>query len=523
MELSTPFVSKSHPLLRMSDATVHVPFTYEGIQRYFLYKTTLYPGVDAFPFEADTPVDLPTLAQSLHSVARHHSTPLPPCTFQWSSYIASLPSEKAARAWIFREYVFSRIMLFLSHHLPGKSVLHFLDKDRIVPPLFDLQKSNYTTVGSSNLTSDMDITIQGAHSAFVISILEDLYYCLSERYDIPLRCWDIEFYGDFHILKSLYTNVSKFDTRTRVKMLSYAYMSYFRSTHSKSVEQVSPLARLLGSLFLDKLSSSLSVDLVIRRALYEWNDTAKDGVLDRERFYTLFQKAEDIMNLVKPFLHTLPSKKVVSRDMLEGHPYAVDVFDLIAQADIHRAESYVLPSTAVHVVDMEQTKDALYTNNLPDAWISSNARIGVDSFSYIASAIEQLGYLEHYHSLEVSCNKKGIKYWGRLVRALQQASLLSASSSLLDAATELNAFRKSSADTRCLYNIHKLLDRMEKELGTQTRAVSLSTTRRAPRSNATKRSATHRVRSRIRGRALPNLLKQRVALPSVEVGLGREY
>jgi hypothetical protein len=73
----------------------------------------------------------------------------------------------------------------------------------------------------------------------------------------------------------------------------------------------------------------------------------------------------------------------------------------------------------------------MFTDAIPDTWFSSNARIGIDSFGYIISAIEQLGYLEHYHPDDIECNKKGIKYFGRLIRALVQSGLLPETSRLV--------------------------------------------------------------------------------------------
>jgi hypothetical protein len=99
-----------------------------------------------------------------------------------------------------------------------------------------------------------------------------------------------------------------------------------------------------------------------------------------------------------------------------------------------------VPSTAVHVVEFEQKKGGMFTDSLPESWLSSNARIGIDRFGFIISAIEQLGYLEHYHPEDVTCEKKGIKYFGRLIRALVQAELLPETSTLVSDSVQLNIF-----------------------------------------------------------------------------------
>jgi hypothetical protein len=143
------------------------------------------------------------------------------------------------------------------------------------------------------------------------------------------------------------------------------------------------------------------------------------------------------------------------------------MFSTLAHANIHRAESYVLPSTAIHVVEFEQKRIGTSTLGLPDSWFASNARVGIDSFGFLLSAIEQLGYLEHYHySSDVECNKKGIKYFGRYVRALVQGGLLEDASPFTNAYKELNTFRSiKDPYAVCKYNIHELLSDILTRIG----------------------------------------------------------
>jgi hypothetical protein len=207
-------------------------------------------------------------------------------------------------------------------------------------------------------------------------------------------------------------------------------------------------------------------DSIVQQAYNAWRMEAPEGVLDRTRFYKQLGFVEDTSLLLSSFLKQADEGRIESNNVaLEAsgtdvQEFAFAAFQALMIANIHRAESYVLPSTAVHVVEIEQKKkDGM--GGLPESWFASNARIGIDQFGYILSAIEQLGYLEHYHPEGVACNKKGIKYFGRYVRALSKANFLPKDSLFLRTSQELNAFRSTDDPTVvCGQNVHALLQEM---------------------------------------------------------------
>jgi hypothetical protein len=270
-------------------------------------------------------------------------------------------------------------------------------------------------------------------------------------------------------------------------------MSYFRSSH-KDVETVHPLVVYFVNHCLQTfIKTNETADIILRLAHSQYVEEAPDGVLNREYFYKELREVEYSSLLIKPYLKTIGTDgKIVSDNAAittsVGDPAGISftMFSGIMRGNFHRAESYVVPSTAVHVVEFEQKKAGMYTDALPESWLSSNARIGIDTFGFIVSAIEQLGYLEHYHE-DSECNKKGIKYFGRLIRALVQASLLKESSHFTRVAQQLDIYRGSADPTAvCGQDIHQLLDHI------------LNTLRETRNNNASTRRMKQNARRRFR-------------------------
>ncbi len=93
----------------------------------------------------------------------------------------------------------------------------------------------------------------------------------------------------------------------------------------------------------------------------------------------------------------------------------------LGEANLYREENYILPSTVIHVVRCEQAKES---GDSCAPIILKSACCSLSPFVYILSAIEQLGYL--LHNLEhdkVTCNLPAGKYFGRLVRSINKASV----------------------------------------------------------------------------------------------------
>jgi len=470
----------------MGDARVDRRFTYDSVNTYYLWKTNKFPG-ETIPLEKDSFDSIESLVANFQSVAARLGVALSECgvePYTWVKYIGEAADPNAT--WKFREYVFCSSMIFDGKYLAtaDKSLpVKIGEFSREIPSDFSIEEYMFTVIGSSELTSDIDVTIQGPSSSFLISVLEDLFITMNGM-GIPIRCWDLEFYGDFKLLKSVYINFTKFSTYQKLLLLNYALISYFRSTQQSDPSAkpvLSPLAATIVRKFIDQLHLDKTISLgdTTQLAYDNWLRDAPGGKLNRETFYKSIKTVEDYSKVVEKYMKSANTKKISNNIELEKDPKLKTVENLkslaftffigIANGNIHRPESYILPSTAVHVVEFEQRKDGMFSDAIPESWFSTNARIGIDKSGFLLSALEQLGYLEHYHPNKGElCSKKGVKYFGRLLRALVQSKLLDKDSLIVGTSNRFNAFRSSSS-TECPANIHTLLEDLNKQLNAQNK------------------------------------------------------
>jgi hypothetical protein len=459
-------------------------FTFASVKEYYDAKMRIFP-------ESDTPPLTDPGTESVEALALRFeaATPTPSIDVcpSWETTILNLKdTTQKETLWKFRDYVFTTSMIWVGNQLSSSTGPFQIGgrPERMRPPAFDIGQNTFTILGSKKLTSDIDVTIQGPGCQFIIMIVEDLFHILKEKHGIPLGCMDIEFYMDFRILKTIYVNVSSFTKEEHIEILKYAYIGYFRSLDSKE-PTVSTLARTLGQRFIELLYKDVTlpppptIDTIIEEAWVKWSFIAPGHVIDRERFYAIATKIDNETREIYALLHPPHRlrnavKKVmgpklgdvvtqITKDKKE-HSLANHIFFDIADADVHSSGSYILASTAIHVVDIEQKEVSDKNVNLSvSRFFGQTPATGVESFTYIASAIEQLGYLEHYHPAGTPCSMKGIKYVGRLIRALEKANLLD-NPTLKDTYTSLNLLRKS--DGECKMIIPDLMDTINTLLST---------------------------------------------------------
>jgi len=428
-------------------------FEYESVKEYYDAKMSKFTSVLTPILRVPGPLSIEGLIAHFKEVGA--GLLFPACALEpgaanttWEATITAAGECKGESLWKFRDYVFATSMLWLTQFLEtaGPIVTLGANPPREKPERFDIRKNEFTVIGSQKLTSDIDVTVQGPGAYFIIMIVEDLFHTLTVA-GTPIRCMDVEYYTDFRIAKMAYVNVSHFDEAEKRSILKYAYISYFRSTHTLTL---SPLARRLGELYVEKLGGSTTLESVLEEAIREWTTSAPGGILDREKFYAI---AKHIDDETRDVYHLIIAKQwqgaaaAITKFMTRGpkeakrrssfaeavnattadrdhHKLANTIFFDIARGNIHRPESYLIPSTAIHVVDIEQLKDAREVNVSVSSYFGKTPATGVEAFTYIASAIEQLGYLEHYHPPGTLCSIKGIKYVGRMIRALEKANVV---------------------------------------------------------------------------------------------------
>ena len=387
------------------------PFTYSSIYTYYVGKTE--SRSDAPVFE-NKPFD------SLDGLAEYLRSALPTEIWKdsWKETLAGAKKKNAL--WLFREWALANIFLFGAQQMMKEGdTVRIGEKERKRP---DISKNRFSSVGSTDLTSDIDVTIQGPQSHHVIAILEDICYALTAK-GIPIRTMDVEFYVDYRLIDRFFVNIHKFTAAQREELLKWGFVSYFRSIR-KTV--ASPLARKIGGVFVTRIKGGTrtvddiladAANTVRREVGSEWNP-------DREKAYAYYDEFELRLATV-PWSGNERNKSNKSNNAKMDDALAADLFFLLTKARLHQPENYILPSTVVDVVVIQQAGEGEFN---PAATldekprINLNARVSIDAFGLLASALEQLGYLESYNSS--ACTPTAAKYYLRLLRALEHSGAL---------------------------------------------------------------------------------------------------
>jgi hypothetical protein len=389
------------------------PFTYSSIHTYYAGKTRTRRGAPLF--ENHTFGSLNDLADFLRP-----GLPTEIWKDAWKETIAAADEKKKNAVWLFREWALANIFLFGAQQMSGAGdTVTILEGNVRKKP--DIAKSRFSSVGSTDLTSDIDVTIQGPQSHHVIAILEDICYALTDK-GIPIRLMDIEFYVDYRLSDRLFVNIHKFTPAQREELLKWGYVSYFRSIHRTDA---SPLAKKIGAMFVGRAGGTRALDAILADAAATVaGELGGAWKLDREKAYAYYDAFESRLASVHWNGNASNNTKMEAA-------LAADLFFLLTKAQLHQPENYILPSTIVDIVVIQQAGDSAFD---PAAVLSEkprinlNARVSIDTFGLLASALEQLGYLEFYMpSPAEKCTPTAAKYYLRLLRALENSRALESS------------------------------------------------------------------------------------------------
>lgn len=301
---------------------------------------------------------------------------------------SSTPEKYIEQLWIARE-----IILFLSLLEGTKQLPEYIVYANIL--------------GSTALLSDIDVSIESLVASRFIKIVEALWD-IHPWFNHSL--WKVDLYGDFVMIGDFYMNMGLLTNDIRHQLFELATASYFRHLHCDSFDH-GLLHKLINLVIPDihHVSEIISNGALIARTI------SKMSKKDQQRdYYELLAAAEH--------LHDEIAKTDVARDSTAaGADIIGRILVALARANLYREENYVIPSTIIHVVRIEQT-DLTATAHSPnfdascELLLTRIAKCSLDSRAYIMSAIEQLGYLQ-----QSIADKRMItagKYFGRFVRAI---------------------------------------------------------------------------------------------------------
>jgi hypothetical protein len=323
-----------------------------------------------------------------------------PSIASWSD-AAGLPQTTQADLWLLREWLNANVLLFaataiLSAQQSGFKLLRLGGQPRRIPAGFSLRSYKLYNFGSSKLTSDIDINIEGPHASFLCSVLEDSWILTTGK---PCAVWDIEYYGDFLMFQGVdgepaYLNSRQFAEDATGDLLAYAGVSLLRNRVSLNAPEIRE--------FLERYPELNGPGWAERAT--ELFQTAKSLDYDerRELYYTELAAAERLRDVrgLKP---------------AERH---LRVFLELCKANIYRSENYILPSTVIHIVRDVQAGSPPPEPEGCEAFTVRLASCALGRTTYLLSALEQLGYMIRFRSDPA----KEAKYKKRYDDALAKAA-----------------------------------------------------------------------------------------------------
>jgi hypothetical protein len=309
------------------------------------------------------------------------------------------------KLWSYREFIVSitfetTFKIFSLNK--GKSIKIFKELRNIIG-----DNATISILGSTTLLSDIDVTVQTSNSSLWIAVMEDLW---EQTNWFNHSLWKVDLYGDFTMIGEYYIDTRFFSKDIMIKLLELSVISYFR--HDNSNKFNNEILYKLINWCINYNGLLTTIDEIIKLAK---NKVITLKKAPRELYYKKLSKSEELQKKIKS---NLQSSKI---DKFQINNLLGQVMISLGEANLYREENYILPSTVIHVVRCEQAKE---NGDSCIPIILKSACCSLSSFVYILSGIEQLGYLLHnLYQDDVICNIPAGKYFGRLVRSINKASI----------------------------------------------------------------------------------------------------
>ena len=315
-----------------------------------------------------------------------------------------LPMEHVDEVYLYREYIITLSLL------TAEQIFRLYDNSPIkigMSPERTIiyNKANAIIMGSLSLFSDIDITIQSKNASLWISILEDLWVLHDDWFDHEL--WKVDLYGDFTQIGNYYIDTHYFSKKIIINMLILSVCSFLRN----NLEVDRTLLKKLVEWCIDSQGLFTTYDKIERYAEDKINALNPDN---REMYYYKLSEAEHLQEEIK--------EKFKENDMSnELNNLLGECIISLGEANLYRQENYVLTSTVIYIVKIEQGKEI--KNNKCDPLYTAIANCSLGLYTYILSAIEQLGYMLHKeHETGLGCSLSEGKYFGRFIRSIGHAN-----------------------------------------------------------------------------------------------------
>jgi hypothetical protein len=289
-----------------------------------------------------------------------------------SNWERNIRSNMATPYWRLREWIFAQVLYSM------------LEDPKIILHMF----------GSTKPTSDIDVTVEAPYASDFIRAVETKWAFLTQT---STTQWAVEFYGDFLMFTNqrgaeTYINTTRFDSINDKDILVYVGVSILRNA---------------GTLNFDELTEILHS----QKLLYEypelgdkeWKQEAEKKYLayttlkeqeKRERYYDILKEAERLRDTAYS----------------SNENKTKDIFMVLCEANMYRNENYILPSTVIHVVRDIQAQSQKPTSEKCSLYEKKLASCALGPFTYLCSALEQIGYMHKYENNPDKYNKYYYRY-----------------------------------------------------------------------------------------------------------------
>jgi hypothetical protein len=203
----------------------------------------------------------------------------------------------------------------------------------------------------------------------------------------------------------------------------YACISFFKHDNHKELRKETEILEELLKLVYSKLGyeERKTIEKKIQNVLDKSYRVAARLEMNeeksREKYYKYCRISEERRNQI--------IKKGIEKTSSETF---FQLIDDVCKSLFYRNENYILPSTVIHVVEIEQSFKIVPTKekHIKLSYCKPKHNIQpicvLNDILYLLSSIEQLGYLQYYLiKHQRSCVLDGMKYLGRFLRAIQFA------------------------------------------------------------------------------------------------------
>ena len=309
-----------------------------------------------------------------------------PAKFTWHD-LRDMSIQKKKMLCLTREWLFCEVLL---HVITSES-------RRKPPAPFTFEQYTIKMFGSTHLTSDMDVSVQGTHAYYIMALIEDAWL---ECTGHPSDRWDISFFADFFTYidskhHEVFLNSRGFHD-SYDKILPYVGFSILQNAKTLDF----PALR-------DFIKEHPEMPALQNKG---WKEKAH-ALYNQVKHMTYNEKREHY------YRHILEAENLRNTHLDDSINLKVtmNIFIALAHATIYRAESYVLPSTVIFIVRDIQAGSLPPTSRTCKPYDVMRASCALGKFTYICSALEQLGYMERFKMNP----KKFAKYKKRFAMSMQ--------------------------------------------------------------------------------------------------------